>query len=201
MGRSAWLVVLVAFAARAQTFVVDGDGELGLDLVWARPAAVAGSDVVVRARTLDAVRGVRCGDGEFQQRVVTVLDRDCEARVTSGEPRRFRVSLAGGKLSVALRPVAGERAVRVFGEARLQVNGQPTDTHLGALELFEDGRYRVGRVEGHWWRLGDAIALDGPFASWGRARLGEDGLCLGVLRGPLEYHLCFPVAAAEVAGR
>lgn len=200
MGRSAGLVMmLVAFAARAQTFAVDG--ELGLDLMWGRPAAAAGSDVVVRARTLEAPRGVRCGAGDFQARAVTVLERDCEVRVASGAPRRLRLSLAGGKLSVTLRSASPAPSARVFGEARLEVNGQPADSHLGALELFDDGRYRLGRVEGHWWRLGDAIALDGPFASWGRAHVGEDGLCLGVLRGPLEYHLCFPVVAAEVAGR
>lgn len=199
MRRSAWLVAMLATTAGAQTFAVEG--EVGLDVVWARRVDPPSGDLVVNTRTVAARRGVRCGDGPFLPQAVVVLDRDCEVRVAGGETRTFRLSLAGGTLLVALRPGHPVESVRAFGEARLWVNGRPSATRMGALVLYDDGRYRLGRTEGRWWRLGDAYAFDGALSTWGRARLGEEGLCLGLLRGPLEYQLCFPVAGAEVAGR
>lgn len=201
------LSVVLSSAALAQSFTVVQP--LGLDLARRCETAHAQADVVIAPMTLSAPRGVRCGNGSFETRAVTVLERDCEVRMTSGDNRWFRVSLEGAALVVRLRPESIDGLPRLVGEfvqRAVSINGLPTTAQFGALVLTEDGRYRLGRAEGRWSRRGAAIQFEGPIAPWGEAEVTEAGIHFKFLRGPLLYsveyaHAARPVREAQRAAR
>ena len=191
------LTLVISSTAFAQDFrVVE---PLGLDLSQRRTTAQAQADVVVGQHTLEAPRGVRCGSAVFAVRAVTTLDRDCEVRVSSGESRWFHVALEGGDMVVRLRDQSAEGAPRLVGEfvqRSVSINGLETAAQFGTLVLMEDGRYRIGRVGGRWWRRQGALEFDGPIAHWSGALVTDAGIRFSFLRGPLEYTILYAQVSA-----
>ena len=174
-------------------------------LELSRPSAVARlkGGLVVSLKTIEAPLGVRCGAGRFQARTVIVLGRDCEVRTRSGVPRWVRVTLAGARLSVQVRTeqVEPEPLASDYEQSSVAVNGEEAQSRFGPLKLTADGRYRLGRAEGRWWRDGARIAFDGPLAHWeGDAGFPGPGLRFSYSRGPLQFRISYS-PAGQTASR
>ena len=190
-------VVSLSSAALAQTFFTVEP--LGLDLGSQREAAIAQADVVVGLKTIEARHGVRCGAGEFEQRVVTTLDRDCEVRLGSGETRSLVVTFEGYTLAITLKPPADavRRPVEEYVQRFARINGLETATNFGALKMMADGRYSIGKAQGRWSKRGTTMVFDGPIAHWTMTALPGGDLQFTFLRGPLEFSIVYTPARAD----
>jgi hypothetical protein len=189
-------IVALAPAALAQKFLAVEP--LGLDLSRQREVAIAQADVVVGLKTIEAPHGVRCGEGAFEPRVVTTLERDCEVRLGSGETRSIFVTFEGHTLAIHLQPGkhAGPRLLGEYVQRSARINGQETAANFGTLRLMEDGRYSIGYARGRWSKRGASFGFDGPIAHWSVTHLADGELQFTFLRGPLEYTIVYARAPA-----
>ena len=172
---------------------------LGLDLLQQRETALARADVVVGLKTIAAPHGVRCGQGSFEPRVVTMLERECEVRLGEGQRRSIWVTFEGDCLVITLRPPAdgAPRLVGVFTQRWVKVDGVESRANFGALRLLEDGRYSIGSARGRWWKKGPTLEFDGPIAHWQATVLVDGDLTFTFLRGPLEFTIAYARVAPE----
>lgn len=192
-----FVTVLIPSLAAAQVFRTVTP--IGLDLLQQREVAQAQADVVVSLKTIAAPSGVRCGQGAYEPRVVTTLERECEVRLESGAVRSIWVSFVGDCLVITLRPPA-DGAPQLVGEFKsrwVRVNGLETRANFGTLRLLEDGHYSIGMARGRWWKNGPAIEFDGPIAHWNSTLLSGGDLAFTFLRGPLEFTILYSRAATD----
>lgn len=187
-------VVMLGRAALAQKFLAVEP--LGLDLSRQREVAIAQADVVVSLKTIAAPHGVRCGAGAFEPRVVTVLERECQVKLSSGETRSLFVSLEGYTLAIQLAPADAPRVLGEYVQRSARINGQETAANFGKLKLMEDGRYSIGMATGRWTKRGASFDFNGPIAHWSMTHLAGGELQFTFLRGPHEFSIVYTRAAA-----
>ncbi len=150
-------------------------------------------------KSIEAPHGVRCGASDFEPRVVTMLDRECEVRMGLGQTRSIWVSFQGDVLVVTLKEKADAvpKLVGAFTQRSLRINGHESETNFGALKLLENGNYTIGKAGGRWRKNGPTIAFDGPIAHWQATVLLDGDLAFSFLRGPLEYSITYTRASPE----
>ena len=182
-------IVMLAPAALAQKFLTVEP--LALDLSRQREVAVAQADVVVGMKTIEAPHGARCGTGAFERRIPTMLERECEVRLSSGETRSLFVSFEGNTLAIQLHPAGAPRLLGEYTQRSARINGQETAANFGTLKLMDDGRYSIGNAHGRWAKRGASFGFEGPIAHWSVTHLANGELQFTFLRGPLEYSIVY----------
>lgn len=193
------MVAMMTMAGLASAQVFRTVEPIGLDLLQQREVSRARADVVVGLKTIDAPGGVRCGPGEFEPRVVTTLERECEVKVGLDQLRTIWVSFRADCLVITLRPPA-DGPPRLLGEyvqRSVKINGLESQPNFGALRLLDDGHYRIGNARGRWFKKGPSIVFDGPIAHWQATTRVDGDLVFTFLRGPLEYSITYTRAASD----